>query len=143
VNAVTSPEQNFNARRIIIALVVLMTVCVVSLIVAGVTSLISLAERIHPVAGSIVFWTLILAAAWAALYCLIAYAKLPAALIPPEEQSGPKHDAYLEALRVRLALNPRTRGTRPSPRRTRSKMRSAFCQRRRTPLCAGQQAPCF
>jgi Domain of unknown function (DUF697) len=110
VNATTSPEQNFSARRIIIALVVLVTVCVVSLIVTGVTSLISLAERIHPLAGSIVFWTLILAAAWAALYCAIAYAKLPAALIPPEEESGPKHDAYFEALRVRLAANPRTRG---------------------------------
>src|SRR5437588_6107685 len=87
-----------------------MTVCVLSLIVAGVTSLISLAERIHPLAGSVVFWTLILAAAAAALYCAIAYAKLPAALIPPEEEFGPKHDAYLEALRIRLTANPRTRG---------------------------------
>ena len=110
MNAATSPEQNFNARKIIIALVVLVTVCVLSLIVAGVTSLISLAERIHPVAGSVVFWSIVLAAAWAALYCAIAYAKLPAALIPPEETFGPKHDAYLEALRLRLAVNPRTRG---------------------------------
>ena len=110
MNATTSPEQNFNARRIIIALVVLVTVCLLSLIVAGVTSLISLADRIHPVVGSVVFWTVVLAAAAAALYGVIAYAKLPAALIPPEEQSGPKHDAYLEALRVRLAANPRTRG---------------------------------
>ena len=110
MNATTAPEQNFNVRKIIIALIVLVTVCLLSLIIAGVTSLISLAERIHPIAGSFVFWTLILAAAWAALYCVIAYAKLPAALIPPEEEFGPKHDAYLEALRVRLAANPRTRG---------------------------------
>jgi len=103
-------EQNFSARKIVIALAVLMTVCLLSLIIAGVTSLISLAERIHPLAGSIVFWTLILAAGFFALYCVIAYAKLPAALIPPEETSGPKHDAYLEALRVRLAANRRTRG---------------------------------
>ena len=103
-------EQNFSARKIVIALVVLMMVCLLSLIIAGVTSLISLAERIHPLAGSIVFWTLILAAGFFALYCVIAYAKLPAALIPPEENSGPKHDAYLEALRVRLAANRRTRG---------------------------------
>jgi hypothetical protein len=88
---------------------VLVSVCVFSLIIAGVTSLISLAERIHPVAGSIVFWTLILSAGFFALYCVIAYAKLPAALIPPEEEFGPKHDAYLEALRVRLAVNPRLR----------------------------------
>jgi len=123
VNATTSPEQNFSARKIIIALVVLVTVCVLSLIVAGVTSLISLAERIHPLAGSIVFWTLILAAGFFALYCLIAYAKLPAALIPPEEESGPKHDAYLEALRLRLAANPRTRG---NPLTTQEEIESAI-----------------
>jgi len=98
------------ARKVIIGILVLLTVCVLSLVVAGVTSLISLAERIHPLVGSLVFWTLILAAAFLALYCVIAYAKLPAALIPPEEEFGPKHDAYLEALRLRLAVNPRTRG---------------------------------
>jgi hypothetical protein len=88
----------------------LVTVCLLSLIIAGVTSLISLAERIHPVAGTIVFWSVCLAAGFFALYCAIAYAKLPAALVPPEEESGPKYDAYLQALRVRLAVNPRTRG---------------------------------
>lgn len=102
--------QNFGARRIIIALVILVTVCLLSLIVAGVTGLISLADRIHPVAGSIVFWGLCLAGAFFALYCVIGYARLPAALNPPEEDSGPKHEAYLEALRLRLARNPRTRG---------------------------------
>ena len=102
--------QNSSARKIIIALAVLVTVCLLSLIIAGVTSLISLAERIHPVAGSIVFWSVCLAAGFFALYCAIAYARLPAALVPPEEESGPKYDAYLQALRVRLAVNPRTRG---------------------------------
>ena len=87
----------------------LITVCLLSLIIAGVTSLISLAERIHPIAGTIVFWSVCLAAGFFALYCVIAYAKLPAALVPPEEESGPKYDAYLQALRVRLAANPRTR----------------------------------
>jgi len=72
--------------------------------------LISLAERIHPVAGTIVFWSVCLAAGFFALYCVVAYARLPAALIPPEEESGPTYDAYLQALRIRLAVNPRTRG---------------------------------
>ena len=102
--------QNSSARKIIIALAVLVTVCLLSLVIAGVTSLISLAERIHPVAGTIVFWSVCLAAGFFALYCAIAYARLPAALVPPEEESGPKYDAYLQALRVRLAVNPRTRG---------------------------------
>src|SRR4030095_10245826 len=93
----------------IIVLAVVITVCLVSLTVAGATSLISLADRIHPIAGTIVFWALCLVAGFFALYCAIAYARLPAALVPPEEDSGPKHDAYLQALRVRLAVNPRTR----------------------------------
>jgi len=101
--------QNSGARKMIIILAVMITVCLVSLIVAGATSLISLVDRIHPVAGTIVFWAVCLTAGFFALYCAIAYARLPAALVPPEEDSGPKHDVYLQALRVRLAANPRTR----------------------------------
>ena len=101
--------ESTGARKIIIGAVVLLTVCVVALVITGVTSLISLAERIHPVAGSVMFWAIVLAAAFFALYGAIAYAKLPAALIPPEETFGPKHDAYLEALRARLNSNPKTR----------------------------------
>jgi len=102
--------QNSSARKIIVVLAMLVTVCLLSLIIAGVTSLISLAERIHPVAGTIVFWSVCLAAGFLALYCVVAYARLPAALVAPEEESGPNYDAYLQALRVRLAVNPRTRG---------------------------------
>jgi hypothetical protein len=102
-------DQNSGARKIIIVLAVMLTVCVVSVIIAGITSLISLADRIHPLAGTIVFWAVCLAAGFFALYCAIAYARLPAALVPPEENSGPKHDAYLQALRIRLVANPRTR----------------------------------
>lgn len=101
---------NSGIRSVIIGLIILLTVCVASLIIAGVTSLISLADRIHPVAGSIVFWAICLSGAAFAFYALVAYAKLPGALIPPEETSGPKHDAYLDALRARLKANPRTRG---------------------------------
>jgi len=109
---VTAEEKpDFSGRKILIAVVVLLTVCMVALVITGVTSLISLADRISPIAGNAVFWTIVLSASCFALYGLIAYAKLPSALIPPEETSGPKHDAYLEALRVRLAANPRTRGT--------------------------------
>ena len=91
-------------------MVVLLSVCVASLIIAGVTSLISLADRIHPVAGSVVFWIVVLGASGAALYCVITYARLPGALVAPEETSGPNHEAYLEALRTRLTTNPRTLG---------------------------------
>ena len=87
--------ENSSVRKTVIGLAILLTICVASLIIAGVTSLISLADRIHPVAGSVVFWKIVLAAAFFALYGAIAYAKLPGALIPPDETSGPKHESYL------------------------------------------------
>src|ERR1043166_106486 len=103
-------DQNSSGmRKIVVIGLALVAVSTLSLIVAGVMSLVSLAERIHPVAGTVVFWSVCLAAGFFALYCAIAYARLPAALVPPEETSGPKHDAYLEALSARLANNPRTR----------------------------------
>jgi hypothetical protein len=52
-------------RKVIVGLLVLLTVCVIALVITGVTSLISLADRIHPVAGSVVFWAIVLAAAFA------------------------------------------------------------------------------
>jgi len=106
----TETTEDFSARKVIVGLVVVLTVCVVALVITGVASLISLADRIHPVAGGVVFWTVVLVGAGAAFYCVIGYARLPGALVPPEETSGPKHDAYLEALRARLATNFRTRG---------------------------------
>src|SRR5215470_905109 len=103
-------DPNSTLRRIILVLLALGAISMLSLIVAGATSLISLADRIHPVAGTIVFWGLCLAAGFLVLYCAIVYAQLPPALVPPQERSGPKHQAYLQALRSRLASNPRTRG---------------------------------
>jgi hypothetical protein len=102
-------DQNSGPRKIIVVLLALGVISMLSLIIAGATSLISLAERIHPVAGTVVFWGICLAAGFFALYCVIAYAQLPPALVPPKETSGPKHEAYLETLRSRLANNPRAR----------------------------------
>jgi hypothetical protein len=87
----------------------MITVCVLSLIIAGIASLVSLADRIHPVAGTIVFWAVCLTVGLFALYYAVAYARLPAALGAPEEHFGPKYEEYLQALRIRLAANPRTR----------------------------------
>ena len=109
VMSAASEAPTFSVRRIVFVVIALGAISVLSLIVAGAASLISLADRIHPVAGTIVFWSICLAAGFFALYCVIAYARLPAALIPPEETSGSKHEAYLQALCARLATNPRTR----------------------------------
>ena len=97
-------------------LAVMTTVCVVSLIIAGVASLVSLADRIHPIAGTIVFWAICLTAGLLALYYAIAYTRLPAALGPPEEESGPKYDAYLQT-------SPRASRGKPTREDTRSACR--------------------
>jgi hypothetical protein len=102
-------DQNSGLRRIVLVILALGVVSILSVIVAGTTSLISLADRIHPVAGTVVFWGICLAAGFLALYCVIAYAQLPPALLPPKETSGPEHEAYLQTLRSRLTKNPRTR----------------------------------
>src|SRR6476660_4366752 len=101
-------DQNSGLRKIILVLFALGVISMLSLIIAGAASLISFADRVHPIAGTVVFCGISLAAGFFAMYCLITYAQLPPALIPPKETSGPKHEAYLQALRSRLRNNPRT-----------------------------------
>ena len=108
VNAAAA-AQSSSTRRIVLVVVGTITTCLALLIIAGVASMVSLADRIHPIAGTIVFWSVCLAAGFFALYYAVAYTRLPPALGPPEEDFGPKYDAYLQTLRARLATNPRTR----------------------------------
>src|SRR6476619_3475016 len=96
-------DQNSGLRKIILVLLALGVISMVSLIVAGATSLISLSDRIHPVAGTVVFSGIRLAAGFFALYCLIADGQLPPALVPPKETAGTQHEASLQMLRWRLA----------------------------------------
>ena len=78
-----APAESTGARKIIIGVVVLLTVCVVALVITGLTSLISLADRIHPLAGAITFWTIVLAASFGALYLAIEHLALEEALTVP------------------------------------------------------------
>jgi Domain of unknown function (DUF697) len=96
-------------KRIIVMLAVLTSVCLGSIVVAGLTSLVSLADRIHPVAGQIAFWSTCAGLGFLFLYMLLAYARMPGALIPPAASSGHEFDKYLDALRARLRANARTR----------------------------------
>lgn len=82
--------------------------CVASIVIAGLTSLVSLADRIHPLAGQIVFWFACAGIAFGALYSAFAYSRMPSALIAPEI-SSPEYKDFLEQLRARLRLNPVTK----------------------------------
>ena len=83
--------------------------CTASILIAGLTSLVSLAERIHPVAGQIVFWLACSAIAVGALYALISYSRMPAALVAPDVDS-PEYEHFIDGLRSRLRANPLTAG---------------------------------
>ena len=101
-------DQSSTGRKIIVALVLVTTLCVLSIIVAGLMSLVSLAERIHPVAGEFVFWSVCAALAFAVLYALVSYARMPAPLVPAAKDSA-DYEKYIQALRARLRLNPKTK----------------------------------
>jgi hypothetical protein len=107
----TPSSQDSTVRRAALVVISIALVCLLSLITAGLMSAVALADRIHPVAGQILFWTLCLALGVFLLYGAFAYAKLPRGLVPPTNFSGPEYETYLNALRVRLRANPRTKGT--------------------------------
>jgi Domain of unknown function (DUF697) len=105
----TKNPAHSSGKRLIMFVAVLTAICILSIIVAGLTSLVSLAERIHPVVGQIVFWSVCAGLAILALYGLFAYARMPAALIAPQTDTGPEFDTYINSLRTRLRANQRTK----------------------------------
>ncbi|HEY8417850.1 MAG TPA: DUF697 domain-containing protein [Limnochordales bacterium] len=72
--------------------------------------LVALADRISPVLGRIVLWTLLAAYAGAALYIGFQYARLPKPLRPPASKNSPDYPRYLAALQERLRRNPAVQG---------------------------------
>ena len=64
------------------------------------------AERLHPLAGQMVFWGL----AFAYLACLITpvvlFMRLPSALVPPPSEDDPAFPKHLKDLHRRLVNNP-------------------------------------
>src|SRR3954470_14584531 len=104
--------RNRSAMRRLVAICgVVAAVCIISIVVAGLTSLVSLAERIHPLAGQIVFWLVCSAIAVGALYALFSYSRMPAALVAPDV-GCPQYEDFLDGLRIRLRANPLTAGRR-------------------------------
>ncbi|HLT57426.1 MAG TPA: DUF697 domain-containing protein [Limnochordales bacterium] len=71
---------------------------------------VALADRLSPVLGSVVLWTLLAAYAGIGLYLGFQYARLPKPLRPPASKESPDYPRYLEALRSRLSRNPLVQG---------------------------------
>src|SRR5687768_5405033 len=68
--------------------------------------LIELADRFHPVAGDITFWSIIALFGICLGVPLFMLLTLPRTLVPPEVAEGPAFDKHVRRLQKRLARNP-------------------------------------
>lgn len=86
---------------------------VLFLVVAGTVVLINqtlqlsvAAERLHPIAGDVVFWGLIAAYLACLITPVVLFMRLPSALVPPASEEEPAFSQHLRDLHKRLARNP-------------------------------------
>jgi hypothetical protein len=77
---------------------------------------VDLAGRVTPGLGRIVFWLLLTIYAVLFLTPVVLFLRLPRSLTPPRNEVAPEFDDYLEALKRRLASNPRLKGVALSNR---------------------------
>ncbi len=71
---------------------------------------VELASRLSPAAGTIILWLLLGLYAAAAVSAAVFFLRLPRPLAQPESETEPEFSRYLDALRSRLAVNPRLGG---------------------------------
>jgi hypothetical protein len=71
---------------------------------------VQLASTVHPTLGTATLGTLLAAYTGALVVPLALYLRLPKPLLPPESTDTPEYDAYLDALRGRLAGSPHLAG---------------------------------
>jgi hypothetical protein len=77
---------------------------------------VELASHLTPIMGTIVLWLLLGLYAFFVIMTIVFFLKLPKPLEPPESQTEPEFSLYIEALRNRLAANPRLKGYKLSGR---------------------------
>jgi hypothetical protein len=91
--------------RLFVTIVSLALFYLTIVLIASIVQLAEAADRIYMGLGQPVFWILLSGFLFFALSPIVMYFRLPKALIPPDEESGPKHDAYMVQLKERLKLN--------------------------------------
>ncbi|MCJ7725841.1 MAG: hypothetical protein MUP76_05570 [Acidimicrobiia bacterium] len=99
------------ARRAALVIALLVLVVFTIFVINQVSQVVDLADRVNPVFGTVVLWTLIGALGLLILAPIVMYLRLPPPLRPPATDSGPEFEEHLSALRVRLARNPYVEGS--------------------------------
>jgi len=95
-------------RKILLFAAAFVTLALATVVVNQTLQLAEFADRFHPIAGKVVFWSLIIACGVCLLMPVVLYRRLPAALIPPAEEDEAAYERHLQRLRKRLASNPLT-----------------------------------
>lgn len=95
---------------VLIPLAILVMVGFTIIIVNQSFQLVELADRAHPIAGDVVFWSILALFGFAIAVPLFSLATLPAPLVPPDEAEGPAYEKHLARLKKRLARNPHVTG---------------------------------
>jgi hypothetical protein len=70
------------------------------------TQVVELADKVSQGFGNVVFWTLLMIYAVLILIPVVLFLRLPRSLMPPGSMDAPEFNAYLNALKRRLASNP-------------------------------------
>lgn len=79
-------------------------------VISQTAQVVDLASRLSPAVGTIVLWFLLGLYAAFVIATVVFFLRLPRSLDPPENETEPSFSRYLEALRNRLAANPRLNG---------------------------------
>jgi hypothetical protein len=95
------------ATRFFLALGIAVILYLAAVLFSSIAQIATAADRVYLGLGQPVFWVLTALFLVCFLSPFILYLRFPKPLVAPKESSGPEHDAYLEALRERLAKNPR------------------------------------
>src|SRR5512136_1369178 len=71
---------------------------------------VGLADRVSPAFGTAVLWFLLGLYAALIIATAVFFLRMPKPLVPPDSEMEPEFSRHLDALRVRLASNPRLKG---------------------------------
>jgi len=97
-----------SVKKIVVFAVAFVILAMATVVVNQTLQLADFAGRIHPTAGTVVFWALLATYLVCLSIPVVLYHRLPAPLKPPESSEGPEFTEHLRRVGKRLAANPRT-----------------------------------
>ena len=96
--------------RVALFLSAFVVVAFVVFLVNQTAQLVALADRAHPLAGDVLFWTLLVLYAFCLIVPAFLILRLPPPLVPPADEKSADFQLHLERLTKRLRRNPALRG---------------------------------